>query len=81
MTKGRVIEVETRKGGIYQGIEQIKRSSKARYIVVSKRNIQNALDGIHGTGIGVMDVKGKIKEGSEERKTMRAETIRRSLYV
>jgi len=60
VTKDRVIEVETTKSGIYQGIKQVKRSSKARYIAVDNRNIQNALDATEGTGIGVMDSKGRI---------------------
>jgi len=60
VTDNRVIEVEATKSGIYQGIKQVKRSSKARYIAVNKRNIQNALDATEGTGIGVMDEKGRI---------------------
>ena len=48
------------KSGIYQGINQIKKSSKARYIAVNDRNIQNALNATKGTGIEVMDEKGKI---------------------
>ncbi|MEW6457005.1 MAG: hypothetical protein AB1410_09885 [Acidobacteriota bacterium] len=60
VTDNRVIEVETTKSGIYQGINQVKRSSKARYIAVNERNLQNALDGTKGNGIGVMDEKGNI---------------------
>ena len=60
VTKKRVIEVETTKEGIYQGINQIKRSPKTRYIAVDEKNIQNALEAIEGTGIGVMDKKGRI---------------------
>jgi hypothetical protein len=68
VTDDRVIEVETTKGGIYQGIEQVKRSSKARYIAVNDRNIQNALDVIHGTGIGIMDEEGKIIKRARRRR-------------
>ena len=60
VTSNRVIEVETTKNGIYQGINQVKRSPKPRYIAVNKRNIQNALKVTEGTGIGVMDEKGRI---------------------
>ena len=60
VTGNRVIEVETTKEGIYQGINQVKRSPKARYIAVNDRNLQNALDATEGTGIGVMDAEGKI---------------------
>jgi len=59
VTDNRVIEVETTKGGIYQGINQVKRSPKVRYIAVNDRNVQNALDATKGTGIGV-DESGKI---------------------
>ena len=60
VTKKRVIEVETTKKGIYQGMNQIKRSPKPRYMAVDDKNIQNALEATEGTGIGVMDENGKI---------------------
>jgi len=60
VTKMRVIEVETAMEGIYQGINQIKRSPKPRYMAVDDKNIQNALEATEGTGIGVMDENGKI---------------------
>jgi len=67
--KDKVIEVETTKEGIYQGINQIKRSPKARYIAVDDKNIQNALDATKGTGIGVMDSEGRIiKRAGRKRK-------------
>jgi len=56
VTKKRVIEVETTKEGIYQGINQIKRSQKPRYMAVNERNIQSALDVIGGVEPGVMSV-------------------------
>jgi len=49
LTKNRVIEIEVTKNGIYQGIDKVKRSSKARYFVVNDRNIQNVLEGTSGT--------------------------------
>ena len=68
VTGNRVIEVETTKEGIYQGINQVKRSPKARYIAVNDRNLQNALNATEGTGIGVMNSKGKIiKRASRKR--------------
>ena len=60
LPKMRVIEVETAMEGIYQGINQIKRSQKPRYMAVDDKNIQNALEATEGTGIGVMDKKGRI---------------------
>ena len=68
VTKDRVIEVETTKEGIYQGINQIKRSSKVRYIAVDDKNIQNALDATKGTGIGVMDSKGEVIKRARRKK-------------
>jgi len=69
VTKDRAIEVEVTKGGIYQGIKQVKRSSKARYIAVNDKNIQDVLNATEGTGIGVMDEKGRIiKKARRKRK-------------
>ncbi len=56
----RVIEVETKKAGIEQGIKQVERSSKARYLAVNKINVNNALSATQGTGIGVMNQAGRI---------------------
>ncbi|MFQ6081944.1 MAG: hypothetical protein ACE5WD_01125 [Candidatus Aminicenantia bacterium] len=53
VTKNRVIEVETTKNGIYQGINQVKRSPKVRYIAVNDKNIQNALDATRGKELGL----------------------------
>jgi len=68
VTKDRVIEVEVTKNGIYQGIDQVKRSSKARYIAVDDSNLQNALQITKGTGIGVMDSKGEIIKKAARKK-------------
>ena len=56
----RVIEVETKKAGIHQGISQVQRSNKARYLAVNKINIKNALEATKNTGIGVMNENGHI---------------------
>jgi hypothetical protein len=56
----RVIEVETKKAGISQGIKQVEKSDKARYLGVNKINIKNALESTKSTGIGVMNENGKI---------------------
>ena len=70
VTDNRVIEVETTKGGIYQGINQVKRSPKVRYIAVNDRNIQNALKATKGTGIGVMDENGNIIKRARRKKKL-----------
>ena len=56
----RVIEVETKKAGIEQGIKQVEKSDKARYLAVNKINVNNALSATQGTGIGVMNQTGRI---------------------
>lgn len=56
----RVIEVETKKAGIQEGIKQVERSEKARYLAVNKINVNNAIFATQGTGIGVMNQTGRI---------------------
>ena len=56
--------METTKEGIYQGINQIKRSQKPRYMAMEGKNIQNALEATEGPGIGVMDENGRILKKS-----------------
>ena len=56
----RVIEIETKKAGIQQGIKQVEKSDKARYLAVNKINISNALFATKGTGIGVISETGRI---------------------
>lgn len=60
VTKDRVIEVETKKNSLSQGIKQVQNSPKARYIAVNKINIKNALDATQDAGIGVMSQTGRI---------------------
>jgi len=68
VTKDRVIEVETKKESIRQGIKQVEKSSKARYLAVDNQNVQNAIEATKDSGIGVMDDKGKIlKKASRKR--------------
>jgi len=56
----KVIEVEVKKSGIQQGISQVERSTKARYLAVNKMNEKNALEATKNTGIGVMNESGRI---------------------
>jgi len=60
VTRDRVVEVETKKDSLSQGIDQVQHSSKPRYLAVNKPNIDNALDATKGTGIGVMNESGRI---------------------
>lgn len=64
----KVIEVETQKANIPQGIKQIEKSQKARYLAVNKININNAVQATEGTGIGVMSETGKIIKKASRKK-------------
>jgi len=60
VTNRRVVEVETKKAALYQGLNQVIRSEKPRYLAVNKPNIKNALEITEGTGVGVMGPRGRI---------------------
>lgn len=60
VTSNKVIEIETKKDSLEQGIKQVTHSSKPRYLAVNKMNLKNAIESTEGTGIGVMGPTGKI---------------------
>lgn len=60
VTRDRVIEVETKKESLDQGMGQVARSSKARYLAVPKSLENKALEKTKDTGIGVMSKTGRI---------------------
>lgn len=60
IVKDKVIEVETKRNSLSQGLQQVIRSQKPRYLAVNKPNIENALDITKGTGVGVMGPTGSI---------------------
>lgn len=60
VTKDRAIEIETKREGLDQGIGQIAHSSKARYLAVSERIVKLARELTEGSGIGIMNERGKI---------------------
>jgi len=64
----KVIEVETKKAGIIQGIKQVEKSSKVRYLAVNKINIKNAVEATANTGIGVMKQSGAIVKKATRKK-------------
>ena len=64
----KVIEVETQKAGILQGIKQVEKSQKARYLAVNKININNDIKEKEGTGIGIMSETGKIIKKASRKK-------------
>lgn len=66
--KDKVIEVETKKSSLPQGIKQVIKSSKPRYLAVNKINIKNALKATEGTGVGVMSETGRIIKKASRKK-------------
>lgn len=68
VTKDRVIEVETKPGGLDQGIGQVEHSNKARYLAVPNSLKKKALEKTESTGIGVMNERGKIIKKASRRK-------------
>ena len=60
IVKDKVIEVETKKDSLHQGLQQVIKSQKPRYLAVNKQNIKNALEVTEGTGVGVMGPTGRI---------------------
>jgi len=66
--KDKVIEVETKKSSLSQGIGHVVKSQKVRYLAVNKINVSNALEVTKGTGVGVMGETGRIiKKASREK--------------
>jgi len=66
--KDKVIEIETKKDSLPQGIKQVVKSSKSRYLAVNKINVNNALEATKGTGIGVMSETGRIIKKASRKK-------------
>ncbi|TSC94503.1 MAG: hypothetical protein CEN87_472 [Parcubacteria group bacterium Licking1014_1] len=66
--RDKVIEVETKKNSLPQGIGQVVKSQKARYLAVNKININNALEATKNTGIGVMSETGRIVKKASRKK-------------
>jgi len=60
VTGSRVVEIETHKSTLDQGVGQISRSPKARYLAVPESIVKAALERTEGTGIGVMSGTGRI---------------------
>jgi len=66
--KDKVIEIETKKTSLPQGIKQVVKSSKPRYLAVNKINVNNALKATKNTGIGVMSETGRIIKKASRKK-------------
>jgi len=68
IVKGVVVEVETKKESLQQGLKQVIKSQKPRYLAVNKQNIKNALEITKGTGVGVMSQTGRIVKKASRKK-------------
>jgi len=66
--KDKVIEIETKKFSLPQGIGQVIKSQKARYLAVNKINVNNALEATKGTGVGVIGETGRIIKKASRKK-------------
>ena len=60
VTPTRAIEVEVKKEGLNQGLSQVVRSGKARYLAVAPHIVKAALELTKGKGVGVMSPTGRI---------------------
>lgn len=67
-TKDKAIEVATSNSDLYQSIGQLRRSRKAKkYMVVPSSLAQKAKMMLKGSGIGIMDTKGRIRKKARRR--------------
>ncbi len=67
VTPQQVIEVGTDPHKVSEEMKQVARYQKPRYVAGPPRFVQAALEGTEGTGIGVMDDKGKIVKRGRRR--------------
>ena len=69
VTPRRVVEVEVHEEGLDQGINQVVRSAKARYLAVPRDIEKAALEKTKGTGVGVMRETGSlVKKAGRKRR-------------
>ncbi len=64
----KVVEVESKKGSLNQGIKQVEKSQKARYLAVPKNLVNDAKEITKNTGIGVMNETGRIRKRASRRR-------------
>ena len=61
-TSTQVIEVEVDPAGFKEGVRQLQGSKRARYLAVPNEFVKDAIDYTEGTGVGVMNERGRIKK-------------------
>ena len=61
-TSTQAIEVEIDAGKFREGLQQLRGSTKSRYLAVPNELVGDAIDYTEGTGVGVMNEHGRIKK-------------------
>ena len=61
-TSNQAIEVEVDPSTFKEGLRQLQGTNKARYLAVPNDLVREAIDYTSGTGVGVMNERGKIKK-------------------
>lgn len=61
-TPTQAIEVEVDPGKFNEGLQQLRGSTKSRYLAVPNELVQDAIEYTEGTGVGVMNEHGRIKK-------------------
>jgi len=61
-TSAQAIEVEVDPGKFKEGVQQLRGSTKARYLAVPNELVNEAIDYTQGSGVGVMNEHGRIRK-------------------
>jgi hypothetical protein len=61
-TSTQAIEVEVDAEKLKEGVQQLRGTSKARYLAVPNKLVREAIDYAAGSGVGVMNERGKIRK-------------------
>ena len=61
-TSTQAIEIEVDAGKFKEGVQQLRGSTKARYLAVPNELVNEAIDYTQGSGVGVMNEHGRIKK-------------------
>lgn len=61
-TATQAIEVEVDAKTLKEGVRQLQGTKKARYLAVPNKLVKDTKEYTKGTGVGVMNEKGKIKK-------------------
>ena len=61
-TTSQAIEVEVDANTLKEGVRQLQGTKKPRYLAVPNELVKEAREYTKGTGVGVMNEKGKIKK-------------------